>query len=284
MTEDASQFHAFGYVVIQQCLNPQHVTQLREAHTREMASAPAYDYFGTSGTRMAKRFLDRDPAFGALIEHQQVLAMMREIDGTEFLFTGSGDMWSNFDDTPWHTDGVPGKEFPSAKIAVYLDAMDDTTGALRVIPGSHHPQFCGGLFRASGVWDNGRPRLRIPPDEVPGAVTITTSPGDVVLWDNRLWHYAPRRRDGLPRRAIFISYWRDPGDDMVSRGILQRLYQSRDQTNRYIYSRNLLQHQSSARDRMAARLEALGIENVREKKESTDTQTSHEAPSMSSAD
>ena len=264
MTEEAAQFHAFGYIVIRQCLDSEHVAALQNAHTCEMANAPSYDYFGAGGTRMSRRYIDQHPAFGALVEHPHVLAMMRDIDGTEFLFSGSGDMWSNFDDTPWHTDGVPGKEFPSAKIAVYLDDMDETSGALRVIPGSNHPQFCSALFQASGVWDDGRPRLQIPPDEVPGAVTIATAPGDVVLWDNRLWHYAPRRPDGLPRRALFISYFRDPGDDMVARGVLHRLYKSMHPANQYIYSRTLLQHPTPARERMATRLEALGIENVRE--------------------
>ena len=132
-----------------------------------------------------------------------------------------------------------------------------------MIPGSNHPQFCAALFQASGVWDDGRPRLQISPDEVPGAVAIATAPGDVVLWDNRLWHYAPRRHDGLPRRALFIHYYRDPGDDMVARGVLQRIYKSM-LADQHVYSRSLLQHPTPARERMATRLETLGIENVRE--------------------
>jgi ectoine hydroxylase-related dioxygenase (phytanoyl-CoA dioxygenase family) len=228
-----------------------------------MSNAASHDYFGTAGTRMSRRFFDHHAAFGALVEHPRVMAMMRDIDGTEFLFSGSGSAWSNFDDTPWHTDGVPGKEVPSAKIAVYLDAMDETSGALQVIPGSNHPQFCAALFQASGVWDDGRPRLQMPPDEVPGAVAIRTALGDVVLWDNRLWHYAPRRHDGLPRRALFIQYYRDPGDDMVAREVLRRLYRA-VLGDQHVYPWSLLQHPTPAREHMATRLEALGIENVRE--------------------
>lgn len=98
--DEAAQFHAFGYIVIRQCLDSEHVAALQNAHTCHMANAASHDYFGTSGTRMTRRFFNHHPAFGALVEHPSVMAMMRDIDGTEFLFSGGGSSWSNFDGTP----------------------------------------------------------------------------------------------------------------------------------------------------------------------------------------
>ncbi len=263
---DIGRFRAFGYVFLRSCLSRREVARLREAHDRVMAAAPINNYFGGgAGTRTLAPFVEADDAFGELIEHPGVMEAMRDIWGTECLYNAGSDMWSNLDDTPWHSDGDPGREGLTLKTAFYLDEQDENQGALNVIPGSHHPEFCAAVFRGCGYWDERRPRLRLDPHDIPGAVSLQTIPGDVVLWDNRLWHSAFRRSDGRPRRTMFIGYTPDPLDDLLEISALRATVGAHLQGDYpLVYSRAMMRKGGQAREKMAARLESLGVDNVRE--------------------
>lgn len=259
------QFRAFGFTVLKNCLTAAEMKRLEAAYERVIADAPSYQYFGDCGTKMLCSFVDCDDAFGALIEHPAIMQAMRDIWGTECLYAGGSDMWSNLDDTPWHSDGQPGRESQTLKTAIYLDPTSDDQGPLNVVPGSHHSQFCAAIFQSCGTWDRGRPRLRLDRDKVPGAISLCTQPGDVVLWDNRLWHSAWKRKDGKPRRTMFITYVPDPLDNLVAQeqlraGIKQTLGSGRTA----LYTKEMMGKGGAAREKMAARLEALGVEGVRE--------------------
>src|SRR5207249_8046453 len=101
---EVGQFHAFGYVVIRRCFDDDLVARLQAAHDRLLVDAPRYDYFDTYGTRVLDHIVDADESFDSLVEHPGVLEAMRDIWGTECLYMGGGNAWSNRSDTPWHTD------------------------------------------------------------------------------------------------------------------------------------------------------------------------------------
>src|SRR5688572_3041674 len=99
---EVGQFHAFGYVVLRQCLSQAEVQALEVAYGRVIANAPVYNYFGENNTRMVLGFVRADDAFGALIEHPGVMEAARDIWGAECLYIASSDLWLNRDETPWH--------------------------------------------------------------------------------------------------------------------------------------------------------------------------------------
>jgi hypothetical protein len=122
-----------------------------------------------------------------------------------------GDGWSvhggdgNFyvGDTGWHSDcGDDQWEAKTTlrhiKIAFYLDRLTRDTGALRVIPGSHHlGDRYTRLLSEGGLGD---PRLLgVTGDQVP-AVALEITPGDLVIFDHRLKHAA---FGGGNRRRMF---------------------------------------------------------------------------------
>ena len=264
---EVGQFWTFGFSVLRNCLSMNEVEQLKEAHARVIADAPVYNYFAENGTRMLGPFVQADDAFAGLIEHPRVMEAMRDIWGTECLYIAGSDMWANRDDTPWHTDGQPGRQTVTLKTAIYLDEQDKDLGSLNVISGSQHPEFSAALFRSCGHWDRGRPRLRLNPEEIPGAVSLHTRPGDVVLWDNRLWHSAFRRKDGRPRRTLFIGYMPDPQDDLLAVKDLRTTVEAHlNEKQPFVYSTEMMQKAGPGREKMAARLEELGVERVREEK------------------
>ena len=266
---EVGQFRAFGYVVLEDCLGTGELQRVQEAFDRVVDGAPAHTDFGAAGTRRSVTFMKEEDALGALIEHPKVMAAMRDIDGTEFLYTGSADLTANVDDVYWHTDGNPGMQPMTAKAVFYLSEADDGDGALNVIPGSFHPEFSAALFRSYGPL--GEEYRRRSHDsrarqDVPGVVQVRAKPGDAVLWDNRLWHSAWKRRDGKPRRNIFFNYVRDPLDDPIrAREVREHVSKYRSGSSRlYVYSKRMMRIGGPARKKMTARLEALGVENVRE--------------------
>ena len=163
---EVGQFWTFGFTVLRGCLSEKEVERLQGAHSRVIADAPVYNYFAENGTRMLGPFVQADDAFTDLIEHPGVMEAMCDIWGTECLYIAGSDMWANRDDTPWHTDGQPGRHNTTLKSAIYLDEQSEDFGSLNLIPGSHHPEYSASLFRSCGYWDRGRPRLRLDPHAI----------------------------------------------------------------------------------------------------------------------
>ena len=261
---EIGQFQAFGYIPLRGAIPEAERTHLETVFERVMADAPVYNYFADNGTQTLSPFVQADPALSALVENAAMLEAMRDIWGRECLYNGGSDMWINRDDTPWHTDGKPGRHELTLKAAIYLDEQTGEQGSLNLLPGSHLPEFSAALFRGCGEYDRGRPRLRLDPRAVPGAVSVHTRPGDIVLWDNRLWHSAFRRQDGRPRRALFVGFTPDPGEDVLAIGNLRRTVADHlSETMPVLFPEAMPADASPARMRMAARLEELGVENVR---------------------
>jgi Phytanoyl-CoA dioxygenase (PhyH) len=101
-----------------------------------------------------------------------------------------------FGDTPWHADS----ESPLASIGflAYLDPVQAESGALRVLPGSHHPQL-GDAIR--GLMAAGLPAQMLP-DHV-----VATEPGDMIVFDEHLFHAS---FGGGMRRQWRVDYLRSP--------------------------------------------------------------------------
>ena len=261
---DVGLFRAFGFIVLRSCLSPQEVTELEAAYLRTMAEAPPYDYFGTSGTKLLLHFIDADPAFARLAVHPRMMDAFRSFWGGLPLLIDS-DMWANLDATPWHSDGVPGRQGVTVKMTTYLDPMTAQQGALRLVPGSHHREFCTAILNHCGHWDQDRPRLHLAQEDVPGQATVELNPGDVVLWDNRMWHSAPKRADAKARRGLFIAYAPDPAQECTAIADLKRsLRDIYDETRPFVYGKGFMAHGGPTAEHMATRLEQLSGKRVRE--------------------
>jgi len=265
---EVGQFHAFGFVVIRNCLSVDEYDQVENVYSRLIATAPRYTRFSEIGTKKTETFVYEDEILANLIEHPKVMEAMCEIWGTECLYIGGSSMLENSDFTPWHCDGKPAHGNVTLKMALYLDEQDKDRGSLNVIPGSHHPEFSASLFQTCGYWENGnRPRLRLDPDKIPGAISLDTKPRDIILWNNHLWHSAFKRKDGLPRRTLFNTYMPDPENDLLKtlelRDTVKQHRQHLSEDWPYLYNELMLRNASPARNKMIARLEELGVENVR---------------------
>jgi hypothetical protein len=261
--DEVAGYNAFGFVVLNGCLTPSESAAVEAAYERVMVEAPRYDYFDTGGTRKLNGCEEKDPVLARFLVHPKIIDAMGALWGAPGLFLGS-DIWSNRDDTPWHTDGLPGRLRGTVKVTTYLDEMTAEQGALNLLPGTHLPESSSNLFRSCGYFDRSRPRLRLPPEQIPGVVSLHTMPGDVVIWDTRLWHSAFKRKDGQARRALFFSFVPDYQGDVFAEQFARQCFSDhRGSREQPIYGPNFLACDEPQILQMVERLEELGVENVR---------------------
>jgi ectoine hydroxylase-related dioxygenase (phytanoyl-CoA dioxygenase family) len=90
------------------------------------------------------------------------------------------------------------------KFAAYFDELTAANGALRLVPGSHHPEQHARL----AAYEHRQPRVRTDADaaayraSIPGYVAATT-PGDVIVFDLHTWHASFGGRDRLAWTVVY---------------------------------------------------------------------------------
>ena len=107
-----------------------------------------------------------------------------------------------FFEAGWHTDdgiGVRGVKF-----AAYFDELTAGTGALRLVPGSHHPEQNARLAAYSCRREPARGEAEAAACRVsfPGFIA-DTSPGDGIAFDLHTWHASFGGRDRLAWTAVY---------------------------------------------------------------------------------
>jgi len=107
-----------------------------------------------------------------------------------------------FTEAGWHTDdgiGVRGVNF-----AVYFGELPGDTGALRLMPGSQHPEQSARLSAYSGRRGLARTEAEAAACQAafPGYVAAT-SPGDVIAFDLHTWHASIGGQDRLAWTAVY---------------------------------------------------------------------------------
>jgi phytanoyl-CoA dioxygenase PhyH len=105
-----------------------------------------------------------------------------------------------FAEAGWHTDdgiGVRGLKF-----AVYFDELTAGNGALRLVPGSHHPEQNARLAAYHDRHMLIRTNAETAQASIPG-YAADTAPGDVIAFDLHAWHASTGGRDRLAWTAVY---------------------------------------------------------------------------------
>ena len=155
-------------------------------------------------------FPDQDEYLSSLLDEPRIHDITASILGDDFNYTsGDGNLYVG--DTQWHSDGYSGTRIPSIKIAFYLDPLTRDTGAVRVIPGSHHcnDQYADGL--ESQIRDS-RKTWGLAPEDVP-CVAVETKPGDIVVF----WHNTKHSAFGgsQRRRMYTMNFYEHVPEDRL---------------------------------------------------------------------
>lgn len=148
-------------------------------------------------------FVDQTDYLASLIDDPRIDGIFSSLLGEDYNYLGSdGNFYVG--DTNWHSDtdwsgrmrGKPPRIF--YKLALYLDPVTATSGALRVIPGS---QRYGDAFAEAlqATLRQSPETLGIAGSQVP-AIALESNPGDVVVFNQNTKHSA---WGGSNRRRMF---------------------------------------------------------------------------------
>jgi hypothetical protein len=122
---------------------------------------------------------------------------------------------------PLHIDSfIPyvGEHALSMQVAIIVDPQTTDNGCTVVIPGSHQ----------SGAYVSQSERAR--------QVPIDSEPGDVVLWDSRIWHGTLDNTSGQPRWSLiatFVRWWVKQGY-RIPENLPQAIYESLDDSGKAV--------------------------------------------------
>ncbi len=190
-------FETFGFLKFPQLLKDDitWITQEFEQVFPMFQETTKHD--GTKRTLVVP-FIDQRQKLSALLDDSRIDGILVSLLGKQYNYMGSdGNYYSG--NTDWHPDGDHSK-YKHLKIAIYLDELDENTGALQVIPGSHKK----GPFR-----DELLEMIRFPTksmhiwgiqgNEIP-AVVLDTKPGDVLVFNHNLFHSS---WNGSKKRRMF---------------------------------------------------------------------------------
>ncbi|QFU74776.1 hypothetical protein EY643_03420 [Halioglobus maricola] len=155
---------------------------------------------------------DKSDYFRGLLNDPRICGVASGLLGEGYVYRGSD--CSIYDcGTRYHRDAYGANlSFDNIKMALYLEPLSEQTGAVRVIPGSHHQ---GGKFtqNLNKHLETGFQDLGLSTEEVPATV-LACEPGDLLLWNYRLMHATSY--GGNARRMLALEFSeRYERDDIV---------------------------------------------------------------------
>jgi ectoine hydroxylase len=208
--EEREQFDRDGFLIIRGALTPGEVRHYADALDQVYAAAVAGGRVAEGASMHQLNAVANCPEAAALIDHPATFRYVWSLLGWNIHV-----YHSHLDVHPelpaqrpfrfeWHQDGgrqnreleTDPRPRLSVKLAYWLsDVSEPGRGNFKVVPGSHLTN-----------WIAGPPRRDVPWPDPAGAIEVTASPGDVVLFDRRLWHARSDNYSAYTRKAMFFGY------------------------------------------------------------------------------
>jgi Phytanoyl-CoA dioxygenase (PhyH) len=203
-------FTTFGYVTLRGLFSQSEMAALRAEVTGALADAFAQvgtepgESDGISGDYLPLS-VNRAPFSQSLIadDRRTFLASAELLGGPTVPSVGIATCFTG--DSTWHTRLGPA--IPGVVIWVDLDRRTAGTGALRLLPGSHIPEYERRLWAYSGVAPESSGFEQPDWPQWPHVV-VETEPGDAVAFHAHLFNCA---QGGTPRLTWTIDYLAWPG-------------------------------------------------------------------------
>ena len=194
-------FRTFGFVTLRNLFTLEEVETLRSEYEAELNYLYADQPFTGEKRYWAMMLHPRTPLYASLLEDERFCTIAEQLYGDDVIGIGT-DANRYVGDSNWHPDHAadPKEDCFGVKFAFYLDPVDATSGALRLIPGSHNQAFHQQLRESM-------PALDFAVADAP-AYVCESNPGDVVAFDMRCWHASHGGAAG--RRMSTCVYYNNP--------------------------------------------------------------------------
>lgn len=118
--------------------------------------------------------------------------------------------------TPWHVDSM--RAPVSLGFLAYLEPLDASNGALRVVPGSHRGDFREAALRYLVALGPEAPVASLP------GVALGTVPGDVIVMDERLLHASTGGQQRRQWRVDFVADPASPEEEEALHALLDQTF------------------------------------------------------------
>ncbi|HWW53940.1 MAG TPA: phytanoyl-CoA dioxygenase family protein [Acidimicrobiales bacterium] len=197
---EVAHFGTFGFVVLRQAVDPVPLSDEVDRSLRDAGSASfaAEVDGGTIAGRYVPMMAEHTPVSLSLLDRFADVAA--SLLGRSVLpVRAKGVLY--FGGSAWHNDS--GRGIGSVGFACYLERLDSAHGALRVLPGSHRPEFGRAVqefasHQAAGGLD--------APGRVPAlpGYPVETEPGDVIVFDEHLYHASAGGRERRQWRVDYV--------------------------------------------------------------------------------
>ena len=220
-SEQLEHFRTFGFMILRQGFSAEETEQFSRMFDEMMAEDRQGEPFVGKERQILFGFIEKRPTLRKLAEDDRIYEAIEQYLGSGFSWIGSaGNLY--VDDTGWHPDGSD-LNYLRIKVVCYLDPVTKDTGCLRVIPGSHRLPLHEDLRPlADQRADPNLAPFSISPRDVP-CFPLESEPGDVVFFDQNLWHASFGGRSG--RRMFTLNFGARPTEDEHI-AFLQRVYQN----------------------------------------------------------
>ena len=129
------------------------------------------------------QFFESNPAvYHPLLDGDNLNKLIEDLLGEDYVFTVSQGAIRTHN-TRWHHDDIAPEGHIHLKVIFYLEPVRATTGCLSVLPGSHFLPYRERLEQyGEDILPLGR--------DVPGIYPIETDPGDLLVFNVKLYHAA----------------------------------------------------------------------------------------------
>eukprot|EP01044_Picomonas_judraskeda_P001306 COSAG03_NODE_76_length_14245_cov_10.406122_2_plen_353_part_00 len=221
-----SHFETFGYLHLRNCFSPDEMAA---------ATARAEALWAANGAGQNRRpggqglraagLLELDTQLIELAADDRIWGVARQLLGDDFVYVGSEGNVSDLETFSWHSDrkyyGHPTfaaagdvsllpPAFTQLKMMLYLEPLDDASGCLSVVPGSHRSP----IHEAMGPQEYNRSAepqpFGVKQPDLP-RVALASNPGDVIVFCHTLFHAVFNARGGHPpRRYLALKFSERP--------------------------------------------------------------------------
>jgi hypothetical protein len=208
---DVRFFRAFGFLLLRQFFDPELLSsEIDHALSRGLDRSSDLRRFDDISFQYVPMMTAETPASLALLDAAETVAVA--LLGGPVLPTRAKAV-RYVGNSAWHVDS----ESPIASIgfAAYFETLDADNGALRVLPGSHHPDFGNSVRKSGGI---GKSALALP------SHVLATQPGDLIVFDEHLFHAS--FAGGIRRqwRADYVRVPTTPEERAQTRAYFEGIY------------------------------------------------------------
>lgn len=188
-------FETFGFLCVKQCFSPEETKAIAQIFDHIVLEERQGKEFTGEKRQSVYGFVENHPQLIHLIDDERIYQPMSQILGEDFTWVVS-EAQLYVGETKWHPDQEQ-QQTRYIKVGMYLDPVRKDTGCLRVIPGSHREPFHSMLKQTVRGKEIHIQR------EIP-SFPLESDPGDVIMFDMRLWHAAFGGYNG--RRMMALNY------------------------------------------------------------------------------